>query len=142
MYGDLIEIVGTAPLQRDQLFYGRKVDVQDIPVQSHFPYISPGVGNARLGHPLMDGRQLVRRYHNVQMDIPLAVLHQRSSSRPFRRSLVGHIGLVHLLKDSKQVVRSMEYIFRAKHSKRMITGIHWQVVSMMMECLFRRSGIT
>ena len=39
MYGDLIEIVGTAPLQRDQLFYGRKVDVQDIPVQSHFPYI-------------------------------------------------------------------------------------------------------
>ena len=40
MYGDLIEIVGTAPLQRDQLFYGRKVDVQDIPVQSHFPYIA------------------------------------------------------------------------------------------------------
>ena len=33
-YGDLIEIVGTAPLQRDQLFYGRKVDVQDIPIQS------------------------------------------------------------------------------------------------------------
>ena len=29
VYGDLIEIVGTAPLQRDQLFYGRKVDVQD-----------------------------------------------------------------------------------------------------------------
>ena len=55
MYGNLIEIVGTAPLQRNQLFYGRKVDVQDIPVQSHFPYISPGVGNARLGHPLMDG---------------------------------------------------------------------------------------
>ena len=76
VYGNLIEIVRTAPLQRDQLFYGRKVDVQDIPVQSHFPYISPGVGNARLGHPLMDGRQLVRRYHNVQMDIPLAVLHQ------------------------------------------------------------------
>ena len=40
VYGDLIEIVGTARLQRDQLFYGRKVDVQDIPVQSHFPYIS------------------------------------------------------------------------------------------------------
>ena len=44
MYGDLIEIVGTAPLQRDQLFYGRKVDVQDIPVQSHFPYIWLYVG--------------------------------------------------------------------------------------------------
>ena len=72
-------------MQRDQLFYGRKVDVQDIPVQSHFPYIGPGVGNARLGHPFMDGCQLVRRYHDVQMDIPLAVLHQRSSSRPFRR---------------------------------------------------------
>ena len=60
---------------------------RDIPIQSHFPYISPGVGNARLGHPFMDGCQLVRCYHNVQMDIPLAVLHQRSSSRPFRRSL-------------------------------------------------------
>ena len=35
-----------------------------------------------------------------------------------------------------------QYIFRAKHSKRMITGIHWQVVSMMMECPFRRFGIT
>ena len=73
--------------QRDQLFYGRKVDVQDIPIQSHFPYISPGVGNAHLSHPFMDGCQLVRCYHDVQMDIPLAVLHQRSSSRPFRRSL-------------------------------------------------------
>ena len=31
VYGNLIEIVRTAPLQRDQLFYGRKVDVQDIP---------------------------------------------------------------------------------------------------------------
>lgn len=42
---------------------------------------------------------------------------------------------------SKQIVRSMEYIFRAKHSRRMITGIHWQVVSMMKECPFRRFGI-
>ena len=30
VYGNLIEIVGTAPLQRDQLFYGCKVDVQGI----------------------------------------------------------------------------------------------------------------
>ena len=29
-------------------------------------------------YPFMDGCQLVRRYHDVQMDIPLAVLHQRS----------------------------------------------------------------
>ncbi len=87
VYGNLIEIVRTAPLQRDQLFYRCKVDVQDISIQSHFPHISPGVGNARLSHPFMDGCQLVRRYHNVQMDIPLAVLHQRSNSRPFRRSL-------------------------------------------------------
>ena len=36
--------------------------------------------------------------------------------------MAGHIGLVHLLRDSKQIVRSMEYIFRAKHSRRMITG--------------------
>lgn len=87
VYGDLIEIIGTAPLQRDQFFYGRKVNMQDIPVQSHLPHISPGIGNARFGHPLMDGRQLVRRHHDVQMDIPFAVLHQRSSSRPFLRSL-------------------------------------------------------
>ena len=45
------------------------------------------------------------------------------------------------IRDSKQIVRSMEYIFRAKHSRRMITGIHWQVVSMMKECPFRRFGI-
>ena len=51
------------------------------------------------------------------------------------------IGLVPLLRASKQIVRSMEYIFRAKHSRRMITGIHWQVVSMMKECPFRRFGI-
>ena len=49
--------------------------------------------------------------------------------------MAGHIGLVHLLRASKQIVRSMEYIFRAKHSRRMITGIHWQVVSMMKEFL-------
>lgn len=45
MYGDLIEIVGTAPLQRDQFFYGRKVNVQDISVQSHLPHISLEGGN-------------------------------------------------------------------------------------------------
>ena len=39
----------------DGLLYCGKVDVQDIPIQSHFPYISPGVGNARLSHPFMDG---------------------------------------------------------------------------------------
>ena len=59
----------------------------------------------------------------------------------FKSKMAGHIGLVHLLRASKQIVRSMEYIFRAKHSRRMITGIHWQVVSMMKECPFRRFGI-
>ena len=67
VYGNLIEIVRTAPLQRDQLFYGRKVDVQDISIQSHFPHISPGVGNARLGHPFMDGCQLVSTEQNCNM---------------------------------------------------------------------------
>ena len=38
-YGDLIKIVGTAPLQRDHFFYGCEVNVQDIPVQGHLPYI-------------------------------------------------------------------------------------------------------
>lgn len=57
--------------------------------------------------------------------------------------LAGATGLVLGLpaRASKQIVRSMEYIFRAKHSRRMITGIHWQVVSMMKECPFRRFGI-
>lgn len=76
------------------------------------------------------------------MKIYIKKHHIKPTEFLLNQRMVGHIGLVHLLKDSKQVVRSMEYIFRAKHSKRMITGIHWQVVSMMMECLFRRSGIT
>lgn len=77
--------------------------------------------------------QIMKIYiKSIILNLPISCLNQR---------MAGHIGLVPLLRASKQIVRSMEYIFRAKHSRRMITGIHWQVVSMMKECPFRRFGI-
>ena len=82
----LIEIVGTAALQGHQLLDRGKVYMENVAVERHLPHIGPGVGDTGLGHPHMDGGQLVLRDHHMKMDIPLAARHYRSSSRPFRRS--------------------------------------------------------
>ena len=73
-------------LQGHQLLDWGKVYMENVAVECHLPYIGLGVGDTGLGHPRMDGGQLVLRDHHMKMDVPLAVRHYRSSSRPFRRS--------------------------------------------------------
>ena len=78
----LVEIVGAPSLEGRQLPDVRKVNMEHIAIQGHFPYIGPHVGNARLGHAFPNQRLLLRRHHYMKMDIASAFLCHRSEPFP------------------------------------------------------------
>ena len=67
--------------------------MEHIPIEGHFPHIGPHVADARLGHALLDQRQLLLGHHHMKMDGAAAFLCHRSSRSRLRQTRGGSFTL-------------------------------------------------
>ena len=58
--------------------------MEHIAIEGHFPHIGPHIADTRLGHALLDQRQLLLGHHHMKMDGAAAFLCHRSSRSRLR----------------------------------------------------------
>ena len=81
----LVQIVGAAPLERNQLTNRRKVNMKHIPTQGHFPHIGSHITDASLRHTFLNQGLLRLRHHHMKLDRTAALFCHRSSRSRLRR---------------------------------------------------------
>lgn len=81
----LIKVVGTPTLEGHQLTDIRKINMEHIAVEGHFPHIGTHVPNTSLGHALIDQLLFLRRHHHIQMDAAVSLITHESSHFLVRR---------------------------------------------------------
>ena len=80
--GELVQVVAAPAQQRHQLLQLRQVQLHHITVQGHLPQIGFSVLRPKLGHFLLDQRQLLRGDPKIHLDLPFALWGtHRSGSR-------------------------------------------------------------
>ncbi len=80
--GELVQVVAAPAQQRHQLLQFRQVQLHHITVQGHLPQIGFSVLRPKLGHFLLDQRQLLRGDPKIHLDLSFALWGaHRSGSR-------------------------------------------------------------